>query len=90
VPIGFATENHETLLDVHHIIHQLEGKHDQVKFVQMDCVNDHPEFLAMAARWANPQIEALLEEPAVKAHSDHDHSHGDAHSHHHHGAVHHH
>jgi protoporphyrin/coproporphyrin ferrochelatase len=90
VPIGFATENHETLLDVHHIIHQLEGKHDQVKFVQMDCVNDHPEFLAMAARWANPQIEALLEEPAVKAHSDHDHSHGDTHSHNHHGAVHHH
>jgi ferrochelatase len=90
VPIGFATENHETLLDVHHIIHQLEVKHDQVKFVQMDCVNDHPEFLAMAARWANPQIEALLEEPVAKAHSHHDHHHGEAHSHHHHGAVHHH
>jgi protoporphyrin/coproporphyrin ferrochelatase len=88
VPIGFATENHETLLDVHHIIHQLEVKHDQLKFVQMDCVNDHPEFLAMAARWATPQIEALLEEP--KAHDHANHSHAAEHSHHHHGAVHHH
>ena len=88
-PIGFATENHETLLDVHHVIHNLENKNDGVTFVQMDCVNDHPEFLAMAARWAIPQIEALLEEPVAAAHHihsdhhDHDHhSHG-AHTHHH-------
>ena len=91
-PIGFATENHETLLDVHHVIHNLENKNDGVTFVQMDCVNDHPEFLAMAARWAIPQIEALLAEPVAALHSHsehhpdhHDHEHHDhrAHTHHH-------
>ncbi|MCG9891898.1 MAG: ferrochelatase [Thermosynechococcaceae cyanobacterium MS004] len=85
-PIGFATENHETLLDVHHVIHNLENKNSGVTFVQMDCVNDHPEFLAMAARWATPQIEALLAEPiptsAAQEPHHHEHSHG-AHTHHH-------
>jgi protoporphyrin/coproporphyrin ferrochelatase len=66
MPIGFATENHETLLDVHHIIHHLEHRSKGVQFVQMPCVNDRPEFLAMAALWANSQIEALLSETAVK------------------------
>ncbi len=65
MPIGFATENHETLLDVHHIIHALERRHPQVNYVQMPCVNDHPDFLKMVATWADPQIEALLSEPAV-------------------------
>ncbi|MGB8701398.1 MAG: ferrochelatase [Thermosynechococcaceae cyanobacterium] len=87
-PIGFATENHETLLDVHHIIHGLERKHNQVKFVQMDCVNDHPDFLAMAARWAMPQIEALVAE-SLSLSSSHV-PHADAHGHHHHGHAHHH
>jgi ferrochelatase len=65
MPIGFATENHETLLDVHHIIHALERRYPQVNYVQMPCVNDHPDFLKMVAAWANPQIEALLSEPAL-------------------------
>jgi protoporphyrin/coproporphyrin ferrochelatase len=65
MPIGFATENHETLLDVHHIIHALEKKHSNVDYVQMACVNDHPEFLAMAAEWANSQIAQLQNEQAV-------------------------
>lgn len=60
MPIGFATENHETLLDVHHIIHALERKHSDVKYVQMACVNDHPDFLAMAARWADAHISELV------------------------------
>ncbi len=96
VPIGFATENHETLLDVHHIIHNLERRSPQVNYVQMPCVNDHPDFLRMAAEWANPHIEALLSETAVAVnpllatgqgshhhhhHHDHDHDH---HHHHHH------
>jgi protoporphyrin/coproporphyrin ferrochelatase len=76
MPIGFATENHETLLDVDHIIHSLSHKHPEVTYVQMECVNDHPEFLAMAAEWAHPQIEALLTEQAIAAHSSHEtHSH---------------
>ena len=65
MPIGFATENHETLLDVDHIVHALQHQHREVKYVQMECVNDRPEFLRMAAEWANPQIEALLSENAL-------------------------
>jgi len=49
MPIGFATENHETLLDVDHIIHSLQSQHSEVNYVQMACVNDHSEFLKMAA-----------------------------------------
>ncbi len=95
MPIGFATENHETLLDVDHIIHDVKRKHRDVTFVQMACANDHPEFLKMAADWANDQIAALLSETALavnphlaseKSSSAHDHSHdhGDHHHHHHH------
>jgi protoporphyrin/coproporphyrin ferrochelatase len=65
MPIGFATENHETLLDVEHIIHHLEHDYSGVNFLQMPCVNDHPEFLKMVASWASPQIEALLSEADV-------------------------
>ncbi|MCC3513068.1 MAG: ferrochelatase [Microcoleus sp. PH2017_17_BER_D_A] len=84
MPIGFATENHETLF-----------------YRKLPCVNDHPEFLKMAAEWANPQIEALLSESAVAvnpnlvvrdhvhSHSDHGHNHGDhGHSHGDHGHNH--
>ncbi|XWK91016.1 MAG: ferrochelatase [Phormidium sp.] len=93
MPIGFATENHETLLDVDHIIHSLQSQNSEVNYVQMACVNDHPEFLQMAAEWANPQIEALLSEQALAVnlhsashhhHHDHDHHHHDGHHHHHH------
>ena len=96
MPIGFATENHETILDVDHIIHDVKRQHKDVHFVQMACANDHPEFLKMAANWANEQVEALLSETAVvvnpqladqKATPSHDHSHGHSHDnggHHHH------
>lgn len=86
MPIGFATENHETILDVDHIIHHLQHKHKDVTYVQMPCVNDRPEFLKMAADWANPQIEALLAETANLVNpslASGGHSH-DAHHHHHH------
>ncbi len=85
MPIGFATENHETLLDVDHIIHQLQHKHSDVTFIRMPCVNSRSEFMQMAAEWANPQIEALLGESgntvnpqlakaqAAQAHSHHHH-----------------
>ena len=95
MPIGFATENHETLLDVDHIIHALRRKRPDVTYVQMDCVNDHPDFLKMAAAWAAPQIEALLSAQAVSVNpalagqiaqeQDHHHSHAHhAHNGHHH------
>lgn len=86
MPIGFATENHETLLDVDHIIHALQRQQPNVTYIQMPCVNDHPDFLKMAAEWANPQIAALLSEQAIAvnpqlaiphahAHHEHDHAH---------------
>ena len=65
MPIGFATENHETLLDVDHIIHHLQHKNSDVTFIRMPCVNDNSEFLAMAADWAKPHIEALLSAQGV-------------------------
>ncbi len=82
MPIGFATENHETLLDVHHIIHSLEKQHPGTNYVQMACVNDHPEFLAMAAQWAEAHITELLSEQtlAVNPQLAEDHHH---HHHHH-------
>jgi ferrochelatase len=95
MPIGFATENHETLLDVEHIIHGLRRKRPDVTYVQMPCVNDRPEFLQMVAEWANEQVAALLSEQAlavnpslapVQAQSYSSHSHD--HDHHHHGYAH--
>jgi ferrochelatase len=92
MPIGFATENHETLLDVDHIIHALRRRRPDVTYVQMDCVNDHLEFLQMAAKWADPQIEALLSEQALavnpalavaQAMREHSHGHSHGHSHEH-------
>ncbi|MGF1497502.1 MAG: ferrochelatase [Elainellaceae cyanobacterium] len=81
VPIGFATDNHETILDVNSIIDQLHKDHPHIAIERMDCVNDHPEFLQMVADWANPEIEALFSESVsvnpplaaatADAHSDH-------------------
>lgn len=97
MPIGFATENHETILDVDHIIHDVKRKHKNVEFVQMPCVNDHPEFLNMAAKWANHQIEELLSETATAVNpqlagqsASHSHDHGHHHSHDHNDHHHHH
>jgi ferrochelatase len=95
MPIGFATENHETLLDVEHIIEALRRRRPDVTYVQMPCVNDHPEFLHMAANWADPHIEALLSAQALavnpslaatqaqeyNGHHHHSHSHDHAHDH---------
>jgi len=94
MPIGFATENHETILDVDHIIGDLKRRHPEVTYVRLACVNDHPEFLQMAADWATPQIEALLNATALAvnpqlaaaqaAGQHHYHHHGDGSHHHHH------
>jgi ferrochelatase len=84
MPIGFATENHETLLDVHHIIHHIERRSPDVKFLQMPCVNDRPEFLKMTANWANTHIEALMSETAIKIDYSSKTNTGTPHHHHHH------
>lgn len=81
-PIGFATDNHETILDVQHITEKLQQQYPDVTFLQMGCVNDHPEFLRMAADWADPLIDQLFSAAAlsvnpalaaemVASHSDH-------------------
>lgn len=98
MPIGFATENHETLLDVEHIIEHLCQQAPTVTYVQMACVNDHPEFLQMAAAWANPQIADLLAEEPLAVNLSQAaypsrvvHLHQQGHHHHHdHGHGHHH
>jgi ferrochelatase len=95
MPIGFATENHETLLDVGHIIFNLRRKHPELTYIQMPCVNDHPEFCQMAADWAGDCLaelfsaEELAVNPALaktKAETSHHHHHhpGDGNHHHHH------
>ena len=93
MPIGFATENHETLLDVEHIIHGLHKKYSDVTYVQMPCVNDEPEFCEMAAQWADKHITELLSAEALTVNptlavgnldvNHHHHDHGNGHHHHH-------
>ena len=98
MPIGFATENHETLLDVEHIISHLRRKRPDVTYVQMPCVNDNDEFTAMAAGWVDGLISDLLGEHGVVVNqrqraqiaedfSGHHHDH--AHNGHHHDGHHH-
>jgi protoporphyrin/coproporphyrin ferrochelatase len=89
MPIGFATENHETLLDVDHIIEDVRRKYANVTYVKMSCVNDDPEFCQMAADWADVQISALVSEEAISVNPSaipisHHHHHHDHHHHHHH------
>ncbi|NEQ95337.1 MAG: ferrochelatase [Cyanothece sp. SIO2G6] len=90
MPIGFVTENHETLLDVEHIIDGLRRRKPDVTYVQMECANDHPVFLSMAAKWASHQVADLLAETALsvnpslaiaQAQATPHHSHGHSHSH---------
>lgn len=59
-PLGWATENYETILDVEDVIQSLHRQHPTVTYVRLDCVNDDPDFLKIAAEWANPHIEAML------------------------------
>jgi protoporphyrin/coproporphyrin ferrochelatase len=92
MPIGFATENHETLLDVDHIIEDVRRKYANVTYIKMSCVNDDPEFCQMAADWADVQITALTSEEAKSvnpsmipiSHHHHHHDHDRDHHHHHH------
>lgn len=59
-PIGWATENYETLIEVEEVIESLQRQHPDLSYIRMRCANDHPDFLKMAAAWAHPHIAALL------------------------------
>ncbi len=62
-PIGWATENFETMLDVDDAIKSLQRQYPTVTYTRLDCVNDDPDFLTIAAEWANPHIAAMLSVP---------------------------
>ncbi|NEZ59347.1 ferrochelatase [Adonisia turfae] len=99
MPIGFVTENHETLLDVEHIISHLRRKRPDVTYVQMPCVNDNDDFAAMAAGWVDGLITDLIGEQGTVVHPSQrallaedfsGHHHDSAHNGHHHHHGHHH
>ncbi len=57
VPVGFVTDNHETLLDVGYLMDDLKGR---AELLQLACLNDDPAFLEMATAWIAPLVEELL------------------------------
>lgn len=59
-PIGWVTENYETILDVEDVMQSFQRQYPTVTCRRLDCVNDDPDFLKIAADWANPQIESML------------------------------
>ena len=59
-PLGWVTENYETILDVEDAIKSLQCQYPTVTYTRLECVNDDPEFFSIAAAWANSQIEAML------------------------------
>jgi ferrochelatase len=58
VPIGFVTDNHETILDVEAIGRDLPG----VGLYRSPALNDDPEFLGMAAAWVSPLVDEVVAE----------------------------
>ncbi|MEH2441015.1 ferrochelatase [Nostoc sp.] len=59
-PLGWVTENYETILDVEDAIQSLRRHYPDINYVRRECVNDDPDFLKIAAEWANPHIESML------------------------------
>jgi protoporphyrin/coproporphyrin ferrochelatase len=59
-PIGWATENYETILEVDDVIESLQRQYPTVTYTRLACVNDDPDFLKIAAEWADPHIAAML------------------------------
>ncbi len=57
-PIGFVTENHETILDVGYISKPFEEK--GIPCHRLDCLNDDSEFLRILAQWGEPLIQELI------------------------------
>lgn len=62
-PLGWATENYETILDVEDTIqslrHSFPDMTPDMTYVRLECVNDDPDFLKIATEWANPRIETI-------------------------------
>jgi ferrochelatase len=60
-PIGFVTENHETMLDVGYTIEKLGRVHPDVETLHLPSLNDDGAFLRMAATWIEPLVEQATE-----------------------------
>lgn len=58
MPIGFVTDNHETILDVGYTMDKLAVKHPDVEVIRLSSLNDDPELLQMAAGWIAPLIDS--------------------------------
>jgi len=67
-PLGWVTDNYETILDVEDAIQFLQRQYPTVTYTRLGCVNDDPDFLKIAAEWANPHIEAMLSLPQHHEH----------------------
>ena len=67
-PLGWVTDNYETILDVEDAIQSLQCQYPTVTYTRLGCVNDDPDFLKIAAEWANSDIEAML---LVPQHHEH-------------------
>ncbi len=55
-PIGFVTDNHETILDVDHLRRKVRGRAETIR---LDSLNDDERFLELAAGWVAPLIDEL-------------------------------
>ncbi len=56
-PIGFVTDNHETLLDVGYTTDRLRTLHPDVEVLRLPSLNDDPELMGLAADWISPLID---------------------------------
>ena len=57
-PIGFVTDNHETILDVGYTMQELRAEHPAVELTRLPSLNDDPELLRMASSWVEPLVES--------------------------------
>ncbi|HYO42705.1 MAG TPA: ferrochelatase [Candidatus Limnocylindrales bacterium] len=60
-PIGFVTDNHETILDVGYTVARLRHEHPSVEILQLPSLNDDPELMVLAADWIAPLIDDAAE-----------------------------
>ena len=57
VPIGFVTDNHETILDVGYTADRLAKVHPDVEILRLPSLNDDPDLMGLAADWIAPLID---------------------------------
>jgi len=63
VPIGFVTDNHETILDVGYTADRLAKLHPEVEILRLPSLNDDPQLMGLAADWIAPLIDDAAAAP---------------------------